>query len=343
MDTGRYAEAEERFRSLVASTEGWPPLDLARLHRKIARACTPRFQFETVHPALDEARRSLALAPERNEEPWWREHFAVELFALWAYYMQGRTDACEAIAGSLEPLLGEHASMHERSQFHRGILLMRLRQQRYRPDVSVLEVAKLAVQELREAGDSPDACLTMFGVPFALLWSGAVREAERELQEVLRATVRLGDAERNLLCLVYLAVAYRQLGDVDSAEAFAKAAIARAQTNRSPHYEAISQGTLGWVAWKRGDGRAADEAVARAQAATVPNYPFAWIYSAVALVRALERNDTDAAVSMLERMLDATHQRLDEDVQAVFEAAVQARSASAMDEALAACRRIRYL
>jgi ATP/maltotriose-dependent transcriptional regulator MalT len=186
-------------------------------------------------------------------------------------------------------------------------------------------------------------CLTSFSVPFTQLWRGAIDEAERGMREVLEDTVRLGDAERNLLCLVYLAVVFRQRGDVDSAEAFATAAIARARANRALHYEAVSQGTLAWVAWRRGDGGRADQLVDLARQTTIPLYPFMWIFAAVGLVRGVERDDIEAAKAMVARMLEPSHQLLDEDVEATLVKARDAPSAAKMRAAVDACRRIRYL
>ena len=275
----RYSDAAQRFELPSRSTDASAALDMARLHRKIARTFTPRFSAEEANRAIDEARRWIRASSDPTADAWWREHFAVELYAMIALYMQGRTEDCADIADVARA--ADRRPCHacrERGLFHRDVVLLRLRQQRYRPDVATVELAALSTAELLEAGDVEDLCLTLFGRAFTLLWHGAVEEADRALQHVLRETVRLADAERNLLCLVYLAVSSRQLGNVDTADAFAQAAIARAQANRSVHYEGVTQGTLAWVAWRRGDGALADRRVELAQQSTIPNYPFAWIY-----------------------------------------------------------------
>lgn len=340
---GRYADAAERYESLMTCTDASAAIDNARLHRKVARTWTPRFAGEQANREIDEARRWLSAANAPKDDTWWREYFAVELFAIWALYMQGRTDACAAIADAIGTDIETKATIKERGWFHRNVALCRLRQQRYRPDAQTLELAKLAVREDTESGDTNELCLTLLGVPFTLLWKGDIEEAEHALHTVLQETVRLGDAERNLLCLVYLAVVYRQLDNVDSAEAFANAAIARANANRSPHYEAVSNGTLAWVAWRRGDGELADRLVDLSLRTTIPQYPFAWISAAVGLARALERSDFEGAVLMVARMLDPSHQGLDADAQTVFERAVAEPGTDTWQAVVDTCRRVRYL
>ena len=123
--------------------------------------------------------------------------------------------------------------MSERGLFHRNLALLKLRQQRYRPDPATVELAARAANELREAGDIAEICLATFTHAFTELWSGAIDDADRHMQDVLSETVHLGDAERNLLCLVYLAVSARLRGDIETTEAFAEAAIAVARGQRS--------------------------------------------------------------------------------------------------------------
>ena len=340
---GRYAEAAERYESILEGADATAGIGKARLYRKIARAWIPRMDGDKANAAVAEARRCLAASADSPTNAWWREHFAIELLAMWALYMQACTDEGAQIAASLAPEIDTVATIRERGLFHRSLALLRLRQQRYRPDAGTIELARRASSEVRDSGDVADLCLTTFSHAFAQLWSGAIEEADRELQGVLKDTVRLGDAERNLLCLVYLSVAARQLGDADSAEAFANAAIVRARTNGSPHYEAVACGTLAWVAWRRGDAALADRFVDLAQHSMIPNFPFAWMYAAVAVAIAVERGDIDNAKGMVADMLEPTHQRLDDNVQAVFEQALAEPSLTTLQSVVETCRRVRYL
>ena len=322
--TGRFAEACERLES-IAGNVAPGTLDAVRIRRKIAKTWTSRQRFDMSNPAIAQARDMLERVPHTaSDAAWWREHFAVELFAVWSLYMQARIDEILAIINRLAPEIDGFATLGERGLYHRSVALVEIRQQRYRPSTSTVALAALAVDETRRGGDMAEVCLATFGHAFALLWSGAVAEADVALQDALHDTTRLGDAERNMLCLTYLAVAARMLHDVDRAEAFARAAIAAAHRNASAHYEGVGYANLSWVAWRRGERSAADEHVANARRRTVlPGYPFNWTFAMVELARALEQNDVARAIECAKSMWTPPQCILHGGAQEALEAAIE--------------------
>jgi class 3 adenylate cyclase/tetratricopeptide (TPR) repeat protein len=340
---GRFGEAADLFESILALASPIDALDAARLHRKIAKTLTPRWQHDPANRALDEARRLLDGSPVISSAPWWREHFALELFRMWSHYMQGRlADIVETIA-RLAPEVDAHGTLGERGLFHRNLALLRLRQQRYRPDPATVELAAQAADELREAGDIAEICLATFTHAFTELWSGAIQDADRHLQDVLSETVRLGDAERNLLCLVYLAVSARLRGDIVTAEAFAEAAMAVARANGAPHYEGVSHANLGWVAWRRGDRALADDHLMSARRLCLANYPFIWMHAVVSLARAMEGMAMSAATEHARSMIGPTLQLLRPTVQDALELAAGSPSPHTLQAVVDAARRTGYL
>lgn len=320
--TGRFGEAAERFES-IRDRAKTPTIDQARIQRKIAKTWTSRQRFEEANAAIAEARDLLERIDEHSSgERWWREHFAFELFAMWAAYMQTRVPEMAAMAERLAPEIEAHATLGERGVYHRSVVLLKLRQQRYRPDPPTVALAARAADELRRAGDTTEICLASFGIGFAQLWSGAVKEADESLQATLRDTTRIGDAERNMLCLTYLAVSARELHDVDRAEAFAHAAMAASARNGARHYEGVAHANLSWVAWRRGDAASADEHARIARStAVLPGYPFNWMHEFVSFARALERSDFAGAVESVRAMAHPSQQLLHSGVQEALEAA----------------------
>ena len=340
--TGRFADAAQRFESMrdAASVDS---LDSARMWRKIAKTWTSRQRFNEANRAIEEARTILArMAP--STDAWWREHFALELFALWANYMQARLPEMAAIAERLACEIDAHATLGERGVYHRSVFLLKLRRQRYRPDAPTVALASQAADELRRAGDMTEICLASFGEGFARLWSGAVDEADESLQGTLRDAMRLGDAERNMLCLTYLAVCARMRHDVDRAEAFAHAAMAAARHNGAAHYEGVAHANLCWVAWRRGDAAGANEHsdIAR-RMAVLPGYPFDWMYAFVDFARALDRSDFVKAAECVRAMADPSQQLLHSGVQETLENAARAATPQAMNDLLAIARHVGYL
>jgi ATP/maltotriose-dependent transcriptional regulator MalT len=262
-----------------------------------------------------------------------------------ASYLQARLAEMAEVIARLAPRIEAHGTLRERGLFNRGVLLLRMREQRYRPDPETVELAALAAAQLREAGDAYEACFAAFTHAFCMLWSGATDAATRELTEVLADTVRLGDAERRLLCLTYLAVAGRLRGDVDSAQAFAEAAAAAARSAGSAHYEGMANANLAWVAWRRGDAATADElmdAVAE-RTSTQVRYPFVWLHALVGLARAVDANDVAAALAYARPMTDGGQQLLPPPVEAALDAAVDEPTLARLAAVVDASRQVGYL
>jgi hypothetical protein len=342
---GRFGEATDWFEALLAVVGASDPLGAARIHRKIATACAAQQHMDKANQQVEEARRLLDTARAAGSDDWWREYFAVELFRISVYYAQARLEEMAEVIARLTPQIESHATLRERGVFNRNVMLLRLREQRYRPDAGTVELAALAAKQLREAGDASEACFARFGHAFTELWSGAIDDAARDLQEVLAETVRLGDAERNLLCLTYLAVTARLRGDVDTAQAFAEAAMAAARTNGSLHYEGMANANLAWVAWRRGDAASIDARVSAASKQVSPHvkYPFVWLHALVGLARAVEAMDLDAALAYAQSMTDWWQQVLHPDVQMALDSAIKAPTLATMAAVVDASRRAGYL
>jgi len=237
-----------------------------------------------------------------------------------------------------------HGTLGERGHFHRNVVLLELRQQRFRPSATTVELARRAVDELRRAGDLAEICLATFSHAFAELWSGEVDKADESMQQVLSETTRLGDAERNMLCLVYLAVAARMRHDVDRAEAFAHAGMSAAARNGARHYVGVAHANLAWVAWRRGDGAAAEQHIATSRALSIlPGYPFNWLYAMVGLARALERSDFPSAIDYVQSMADPSQQLLHAGAQEALEAAAAAPNETTMTALIEAGARAGYV
>jgi len=342
---GRFDEAAGRFAALLPVYTLTDSIGAARLHRKIAGALSAQQHVDRANEEVDRARRLLDAARSDGSDEWWREHFAVERVRLYALYIRAELEEMAEVFAQLAPQVDSHGTLLERGLFNRSLLLLRMREQRYRPAARTVELAASAVDQLREAGDAAEACFASFQHAFSMLWSGAIDDAALGLQQVLAETVRLGDAERNLLCLTYLAVAERLRSDVDSAQAFAEAAKAAARASGSSHYEGMANANLAWVAWRRGDSAAAGELTDAAAKGTPPKlkYPFVWLHALVGLAAAVEARDAAAALSYARSMIDTWQQPLPAPVESAVEAAVHDPTLANLAAVVDASKAVGYL
>ena len=326
---GRFERAADQYRSIL--DENLPandPVTAARLMRKMARTFTPRQRASDALVKLKEADAILDCQPEHSRgAAWWNEHLESALELMWILYMNARSEELEVLASTLEPELEAKGNATQRLSFHRNLVLLELRQRRFRVGPATVARAARVLDEVAEIDDLSVVTFAMFGHAFTLLWSGQIEKAEIRLREVLAMATRIGDAERAVLCLTYLAVAARFRGDTDNARAFAVAAQSAARKNRSPMYDGIASANLAWVAWRKAEGDIAAHCDdARRLMATYASYPLQWLLKFVELARSMDgdRPDLPAAMTAVQIMVHPSQQLLRADVQEVLEAAAGA-------------------
>ena len=328
---GRFELAADQFKSIVEEiSPDKGPVMAARLFRKMARTFTPRQRAPDALAKLKEAKEILDRQPARlRGTPWWNEYLESELELMWILYMNARSEELAVLAHTLEPEFHAHGNATQRMNFHRSLILLELRQQRFRVGPATVSRAAKVLDEMDVIDDQTVVTFAMFGHAFTLLWSGQIEQADIRLREVLAKATRIGDAERTVLCLTYLAVTARFRNDTDNARAFALAAQSAARRNRSPMYDGVASANLAWVAWRRGEEDVAslcDEATRLL--ATYANYPLQWLLKFVELARSLaaDQPDLPGAMATVQVMAQPSQQLLRADVQEALEAAASAES-----------------
>jgi tetratricopeptide (TPR) repeat protein len=326
---GRFEPAADEYKSIVdrISTDK-DPVTAARLLRKMARTFTPRQRASDALAKLEEAKAILDRQPTQlRGSEWWHEFLESELELMWILYMNARSEELAALASTLESEFHTHGSATQRMNFHRSLILLELRQQRFRVGSATVARAAKMLDEVDVIEDQTVVTFAMFSHAFTLLWSAQIEQADIRLREVLVKATRIGDAERTVLCLTYLAVTARLRNDPDNASAFAVAAQSAARRNRSPMYDGVASANLAWVAWRRGSedvGVRCEEATQLL--ATYANYPLLWLLKFVELARSLGADDPDlpGAMDAVRVMALPSQQLLRADVQEALEAASSA-------------------
>ena len=326
---GRFEPAADQYRSVLDEIPpDKDPVMAARLMRKMARTFTPRQRAPDALDKLAEADAVLARQPAQTRgNAWWNEHLESALELMWILYMNARSEELAALAGTLEPELHAHGNARQRLNFHRNLILLELRQQRFRVGQATVTRASKVLEEVADIDDQTVVTFAMFCHAFTLLWSGQIEQADIRLRDVLEIATRIGDAERTVLCLTYLAVTARFRNDTDNARAFALAAQSAARGNRSPMYDGVASANLAWVAWRRGEEDVAARCDdARRLMATYDTYPLQWQLKFVELARSLAGHQPDlpGAMATVQVMVQPSQQLLRADVQEALEAAASA-------------------
>jgi class 3 adenylate cyclase len=328
---GRFEPAADQFSSILDEIPlDKDPATAARLMRKMARTFTPRQRAPDALAKLKEANAVLDRQPAQlRGNAWWNEHLESALELMWILYMNARSEELAALACTLEPELHAHGNATQRLSFHRNLILLELRQRRFRVGPATVARAGKVLDEVAAIDDQTVVTFAMFGHAFTLLWSGEIEQADIRLREVLAIATRIGDAERTVLCLTYLAVTARFRNNTDNARAFAVAAQSAARRNRSPMYDGVASANLAWVAWRRAeeDVTAHCDDATRLMA-TYASYPLQWLLKFVELARSLagDRPDLPAAMATVQVMVQPSQQLLRADVQEALEAAASAES-----------------
>ena len=317
--TGRFLDATERFSTIADDSTD---LDGARCNRKYAHALMACQRADQAVARIAVARGDLADIPvNARGNAWWREHFAVQIERLWLLYQTASEDM-RAVALQLAPELEAHGLPVESGLYHRSLALLELRTSRYLADESVVRLAERGARELATADDRTSACFANFTHAFTLLWSGDIVAADRKLHDVLDEARRIGDAERHLMCLTYLAVTARFRHDVDGARAFATAGVAAARTAGARLYEGVNSANLAWADWRvqraSPDQSRVQLDAAVALMASTPGYPFWWIATLLDLALVQDTEDVSTVASLCESLIVPSQQRLPDPLAATM-------------------------
>ena len=310
--SGRFVEASERFSTAADASHD---LVAARRHRKWAHTLVASQQIPAANERIALPQTILrAISPESRSEQWLREYFATEVEWLWLLYLQSRTDEMRSAAARLASDLAAHGTRSESGRYHRSLALLELRAADFRADTEIVRLAATAHAELADDADRTAACFAGFTHAFTVLWSGDDTTAMRLLRNVLEEARRIGDGERHLLCLTYLAVTARFGGDVDGTRAFATAGAVAAHTAGAQLYEGVNEANLAWADWRAGHDTADRTQQRLAQAVAhirvVPSYPFLWLATLVEIALLVDAGDLTTVGELCASLLMPPMQRL---------------------------------
>ena len=334
---GRYLEAEGVIRRALALEP--ESLDAAVLYGVLGSSLRLQGRPREALDSFREAEGALDSLQVRNDE-WWKHWLDVEIRLATLYYFRNAQDALAELAGTLEPLVGEHGTPQQRLDFLHLRNQQAYREERYTLSQETEELVRETYRMAVELGE-PGADFTL---GFCLLWRGKPEEAEEYLargREVARAD---GFALIETRCLVYGVIARRRQNNVEGVRAWLRELLAQDELHG---YLGLTMACQAWVAYRDGDhelaARSGDEALADwASEGRVGAGVFQWTALFPLVGVAVERGQLDEASVHAAALLDPSQQPLPVELESALRVAVEEGGAKQLSTVLKLARPLGY-
>jgi predicted ATPase/class 3 adenylate cyclase len=326
---GRYAEAEEVLRGMLALAPG--SLDAAFAYSRLARVLRHRGAPDEGLEAHLEAERVLEAVRERDES-WWWAWIDVKLRKAHHHYFEGDTAALGALIDEVRPQVEQRATPMQELEFLHVVAQYRYRRERY----ALSEETEELIRGLHRRSIALEEVDADFTLGFCLLWREKLDEAGRYFDHGLESARERGDALIEVRCLVYGAVCRRKQGDVDGTRALLN------ELDRLDDlhgYGGLVSAVRAWIALREGD----HDAVERfAEAAFEDWQPglysgprvFQWTARFPVLAVELARGRLEVALEQGRAMLDSFQQPLPTELHAALAQAVEDEDSAKLEHAL---------
>jgi tetratricopeptide (TPR) repeat protein len=324
--TGQYDEARAAYQNALASIPSHDQIGQGRLHRKTGATWGFQHRYKKALQVCDRAETALGQEPAEAASEWWQEWVHIQHERTDAYYMQGKLCELTELIEKVRPVVEQHGTPLQRAGFFATLVYSNNRRDRFIISEQTLAYSQAYLEASQKVGTLSKVAHARLILGFSLLWHGELTEAEEQMQTALELAVRVGDMAVQRLCLAYLTIVYRKLGQVDEAMDYALRSLEVATSVQNPTYIGTARANLAWVAWRKADmiealenGKAALESWQ--QSAT--DYPFQWLSLYPLTSVALAHDRIPEAVEYARALLEPMQQALPDPLQTVLEEAIK--------------------
>jgi tetratricopeptide (TPR) repeat protein len=321
---GQYEKARNAYEDARSRVPEGDRIWRSRLHRHEGHTWYAERRRERPLQAYDMAEAALGPEPTEPTEAWQREWLEIQLDRVRGLYLRGRADEIARLAEKMRPVVEQHGTPAQRTQFFHSLWHMALLRDRYVVSQSTLAYA--------EATHEP------FPVAFSHLCRGELDAAEAGLQATLEWHGQTGNVAGQVTSLTYLAIVYRKRGQEDQVRQYTSRSL-EAAAGKMPIYIGMAKANLAWLAWREGNwadvqtnGRAGPEIWSQTM-----RYPFEWAALWPLIAVALIQGQDAEAVEHTRALLSPSQMRLPEPLEVVLRNAIAAWDAGDVN---AACARL---
>jgi len=319
--TGRHKEASTTFGKALTHI-GEQPLKQARVHRQIATTCVIQRRMGEALKALDIAETHLQSRQDERSAEWWNEYLKLQLERAWVFYWRADLEELVDVTTRTQPLIERYGTKDQQARFFYMLMLYHLRREHYAPTAQTVEYADTALALIENTEDVAQETTIRFGTGFVYLWLRDFKVAEENILVSLQLARRTGDSLNQVLCLTYLTVLHRQLGDVAKASNYNTQARKCATAAQMSSYESMARANSGWLAWRRGDlVLAKEEALAAWNSWEVneDNYPMQWATLWVLIAIAMNEEMLHSAVEYARQLFRPDQQLVPPELSTVIQ------------------------
>ena len=324
---GRYEDARQAWDQARADTPLAETIEQAHLLRKIGNAFRDEYRYEHARRAYVAAEAALPATAERSDERTAQVWAQIQLEWITLDYWLGEVDAMLRRVEQVRPVLESFGDPAQQARFHQIQAIAAFRRDRYNGSPEAIGHARAYLDTVQAINDLDRVPSAQFQLGFALLWSGALDQAEQQINDALDVAERSGDRSLEGRCITYLTVIARQRGDTVRAQAYARQSMGVAEANQMYDYIGAAHGNLAWVAWRTGNLPAAHEhgqAALEAWGHLPAGYIFEWTARWPLIGAALADGDTAGALEHARLLLDERQQRPPRSLELALEAALHA-------------------
>jgi DNA-binding SARP family transcriptional activator len=335
MTIDRLGEAEAAARAGLAQVGAENALQAARLQHLLGKIEFQELRFDAALAADDAAQALIGpvgLDDDQERVELWLTVQLSEKAAVqcWRHEL-GRS---AALIESARPLVEARGSEELLAHFYWVLAMQHLAERRYRVDDEVVEDYRRAMGAARASAPAnydllrPDWTLrfTMSVLAVALTWHGDLAEARQLHEEALAMGERQGSPMVRGEALAGLAVIAMRQGEVEVVRDLAPQARAEAAAGSSPSCVAAAIALQAWVAWR--DHRVQEALVLGAEALEAWDpHPYVYPYKLALWPLAgayLDVGQVPGAVGAARRLLEPSHARLPDELEAAVQAACEA-------------------
>ena len=349
--TGHKDEARAAYDAAFAHAS--TPIERARLQRKHGNCSKMGPDFGVALDRFRTAQDLLGPVSEGRSEAWWHEWIQILLDRSVVVYFSGMlTDgggegvSLAEVVDELREPVERWGTLEQRAEYlMRPANLLALQVDRYRPSGATLDDARHGLAAARVSGNTRLIGYAMFELGLNLLCGGELPEAKGAFLESAEVAESIGDAEVQCWANVYLSVAYRLEGDLETTGTVTTTVESLARQVGVPLYMAVAAANRGWVAWRSGDRQEArrflDDALDIYSRWPGVPYPFTWLARLPVLAIALDDDDLERAIEQAAALTSTPWRTLPDPVEAALRRGVEAwpgRAAEAADALAGAVR-----